>query len=439
MIRCSFAIRRPPKRRLESPSNGSRSSSKKSDVIDAGERHGRHGKESHYIHVEDRRNPDRAELTHTQHDTNSNPPIIARDSLSRSGEGVYLPFTMSHRSGQIAPRHEADDRQPDPKNVEHRAERESQQHEGIDERGKEIGEVDITAIDAGHLRAFVGANGAQIWNASYAVKPRIGDGTNDQENRRQQRSAGSGITRSDHRKGGDRIGPDDHLAHANALRELAEKISRTQNKLARRNQDAAGFLAEIAFDHEKRAIDEERRPEAGPAESNDPAEPEARLTHETADIDTRVLRRPPCGLDDGMGVEPEIPENQDHQAGCRDAQELRGPGPIVLVEPDPQEGSDGPGHGRESEPHRLGTNQVHLADMIENIEGERNIEGCRTDIAQIHAADLAEKRMGAKGERSEDQPDRAARIDPAPRHIAEEHRQSQRRHQDRKAYASEQH
>jgi hypothetical protein len=40
-----------------------------SDVIDAGEREGRHGNERHDIHVEDRRDPERSRLTVTQHDT----------------------------------------------------------------------------------------------------------------------------------------------------------------------------------------------------------------------------------------------------------------------------------------------------------------------------------------------------------------------------------
>src|SRR5687767_12983245 len=103
---------------------------------------------------------------------------------------------------------------------------------------------------------------------------------------------------ADHGDGSDGEGAGDHLAHAYALGDPSGEIGEEQSNLAERDEEAARLLAEIALDHEQRAIDEEGRPEARAAEGDEPGEPEARLADEAADIGERVLRCRSRGPDD---------------------------------------------------------------------------------------------------------------------------------------------
>ena len=89
-----------------------------------------------------------------------------------------------------------------------------------------------------------------------------------------------------HREEGKRHG----AARAEALPGPAPEDGREQQRIAGRNQQPAGQLALAGDHHQHRPVDEERRPEAGAAEGDQPGEPQPRLRDEAADIGERIGR-----------------------------------------------------------------------------------------------------------------------------------------------------
>ena len=78
------------------------------------------------------------------------------------------------------------------------------------------------------------------------------------------------------------------LRAPNRLPALPQKIAMNNRRVAGRHQQAAGQFALPGDHHEQRPVDEERRPEAGAAEGDDPGEPQPRLRDEAADIGKRI-------------------------------------------------------------------------------------------------------------------------------------------------------
>ena len=94
---------------------------------------------------------------------------------------------------------------------------------------------------------------------------------------------------------------------------LPQKIGHEQQRVAGRNQQSARQLALAGDHHEQRPVDEERRPEAGAAEGDQPGQPQPRLRDEAADIGERI-GRPRLARPDRLVVAQPVVQNSASKA-----------------------------------------------------------------------------------------------------------------------------
>jgi len=101
----------------------------------------------------------------------------------------------------------------------------------------------------------------------------------------------------------------------------------------------------------------------------------------------------------------------------------------MRVEKDAQRRTAGPGEHRPRHAQRLGLHEVRLADMVHDVEVERDGERAGAHDAAEHAGDLAGQRVRDEKQRADGKQACARRVDPAPREAADQHRHEQRHRQ----------
>ena len=94
----------------------------------------------------------------------------------------------------------------------------------------------------------------------------------------------------------------------------------------------------------------------------------------------------------------------------------------LAVEIDAERGAQRPGGGAHHRLEGLGAHEVALADIVEGIEAEGDVEAGRGEGAQDHGGDLAGEGRRRQAAGAEDQHDHARGIDPAPAEAADQQR-----------------
>ena len=114
-----------------------------------------------------------------------------------------------------------------------------------------------------------------------------------------------------------------------------------------------------------------------------------------------------------------LPESRRYQNMMRrmtdadDAGDLRRGMAVIRIEPDAEIGPRRPGDDGEGQPQRLGAHQFDPADVVENIERQRDIEDGGAEHPQIHAGRLPDQREAGKAEARRDEQQNTASYRPS--------------------------